>query len=357
MKICNITMIGYNNFGNRLQNYAIRKFINDKFNFEVFTMWKYETPIILKNYIKIIIPGKYIYFKKFKKFYLFNKLYIKKYKTTINSFINSKKILFDYYIVGSDQVWNFEYFKNFPKDGGYKLFLLSNIPKQKSIAFAPSFGLSYVDNEYKKIYSRLLKEFKALSVREDDGKEIIDKLTGIKNVDVLIDPTMLLTRNEWNNISKKPKNYKGEKYILNYFLGDTSEERIKVINKYANDHNYKVINLLDKKDPYFVCGPSEFLWLEEHAELICTDSFHSSVFAIIFDRPFIIFDREQANIGCMNSRIETLINKFKLNDRKYNGKRITKANLEHDYSEAYKILEKERKKSEEFLKKALDIKN
>jgi len=57
----------------------------------------------------------------------------------------------------------------------------------------------------------------------------------------------------------------------------------------------------------------------------------------------------------MNSRIETLINKFKLKNREYNEKNITKENLNHDYTEAYKILEDERKKSENFLKKALDL--
>ena len=113
---------------------------------------------------------------------------------------------------------------------------------------------------------------------------------------------------------------------------------------------------MDKNSPFYECGPSEFLWLEKYAFLICTDSFHSSVFAILYNRPFVIFDREQKNIVSMNSRLETLIKKFKLKNRKFEGK-ITKENLNHDYSEAYKILEKERKKSEVFLKKALDIKD
>lgn len=96
------------------------------------------------------------------------------------------------------------------------------------------------------------------------------------------------------------------------------------------------------------------MWLEKNAFLICTDSFHSSVFAILYNRPFIVFDREGNGQG-MNSRIETLISKFKLKNREYNGKNITKENLEHDYTEAYKILDEERKKSDNFLRKALDI--
>ena len=144
------------------------------------------------------------------------------------------------------------------------------------------------------------------------------------------------------------------KYILNYFLGELSEERKKEIDRIAKENNCEVINILDKKSPFYQTGPSEFLWLEKNAFLICTDSFHSSVFAILYNRPFIVFDREGNGQG-KNSRIETLISKFKLKNREYNGKNITQENLEHDYTEAYKILEEERKKSDKFLRKALDI--
>ena len=112
---------------------------------------------------------------------------------------------------------------------------------------------------------------------------------------------------------------------------------------------------MDINSSFYSCGPSEFLYLEKHAFLICTDSFHSCVFAILYNRPFIVFEREEENVANMNSRIETLINKFKLKNRNFTGK-ITKNNLEHDYTEAFKILDIERKKSEKFIKRALDVK-
>lgn len=86
--------------------------------------------------------------------------------------------------------------------------------------------------------------------------------------------------------------------------------------------------------------------------LICTDSFHSSVFAIIFNRPFIVFDRDDHNEK-MNSRIDTLLSKFNLNNRKFSGN-ITNSLLQSDYTEAYEIL-KEQEKSITFLKKSLNI--
>ena len=166
---------------------------------------------------------------------------------------------------------------------------------------------------------------------------------------------MLLTDKEWDKVSKKPSQLKSKNFILNYFLGELSEERKKAINKIANENNCDIINIMDKNDPFNECGPSEFLYLEKNAFLICTDSFHSSVFAIIYNRPFVIFERESKDEK-MNSRIETLLTKLNIKNRKYNGIEITKENLEHDYSDAFKKLEEEKQKSREFLEKALDIK-
>ena len=184
-------------------------------------------------------------------------------------------------------------------------------------------------------------------------KKIIEECTGRKDVYVLVDPTMLLNAEEWDGVSKKPEQLKNDRFILNYFLGELSEQRKTEIERIAKENNCEVINILNKNSPFYQTGPSEFLYLEKNAFLICTDSFHSCVFAILYDRPFIVFDRED-NIVSMNSRIETLINKFNLKNRKFEGK-ITESNLNHDYTEAYKILEREREKANNFLKKALDI--
>ena len=112
---------------------------------------------------------------------------------------------------------------------------------------------------------------------------------------------------------------------------------------------------MDRDSEFYATGPSEFLYLEKHAFLVCTDSFHSSVFSILYNRPFVVFDRE-GNEKNMSSRIDTLLSTFHLINRRYNGISITKENLEHDYTEADKILEAEKVKSENFLKRALDIK-
>lgn len=358
IKIGIITIYDNNNYGNRLQNYATQQVIY-KYNIEPVTIKnsivtnKKENSKLL--YILRIIKGIYIDLKLFycsnknrlKKFNMFNK-YINITKKKLNFLDKNIGKKFSYFITGSDQVWN-------PNFGRLRDTELLNFPSsEQKIAFAASFGISELPDQYKQKTAEALKTFKAISVREDTGKKIVEELTGRTDVEVLVDPTMLLTPEEWDKVSKKPEQLNFDKYILCYFLGELSEQRKKEIERVAKENNCKIINILDKKDPFYETGPSEFLYLEKNAFLICTDSFHSSVFAILYNRPFIVFDREDSLVK-MNSRLDTLLKKFELEDRWYEGE-IKEEQLKTDYTKAYEILEKEREKSMKFLKKALDIK-
>ena len=346
-KVAIVTITDNNNFGNRLQNYAVEQLLI-KNNMQPFTIWQKEE---LKEKIKEIIK-EIMFFNKiadrFKKFKSFtnkytNKFYVKNYDNITDSNCN-----FDYYLIGSDQIWNFKWQLNRNR------FLL-NIPKNKIFSFAASFGVSKIEEKYCDWYKKILNNVEKISVREDAGKKIVEDVVGRKDVQVLVDPTMLLTAEEWDKVAKKPEQLKTDRYILNYFLGELSEKRKAEIDRIAKENNCEIINILDKNSPFYCTGPSEFLYLEKNAKVICTDSFHSCVFAILFNRPFIIFSREDKKENNMNSRIETLINKFNLKNREYNEKEITKENLNHDYTEAYKILDEERKKSIKFLRQALDL--
>lgn len=352
-----ITIYDNNNYGNRLQNYATQ-IILQKFNIGTVETIKNEANLNIKrNIVSYNLRKVKNFYEKIK-----NKNPRKKYFSEFNKniclskkvfdYYNLNKFKYDYYIVGSDQVWNPSYRLN-----GFDLVDFSE--SKNKIAFAASFAVSELPiNINKDEVSEHLSKFKQISVREDDGKEIVKSLINRKDIEVLIDPTMLLTSKEWDKVIKKPKQFdklKNKRYILNYFLGKLSKKREEEIERIAKENNCCVINILDKNDPFYETGPSEFLYLEKNAFMICTDSFHSSVFAILYNRPFIVFDREQEGIVSMNSRIETLISKFKLDNRRFEG-RITTQNLKHNYTEAYKILEAEKEKSLNFLKKSLDIK-
>lgn len=346
-KVGIITINDNNNYGNRLQNYAVQEVLK-KINVE---------PITLKNEPATNTKNKYL-LRKIKSLFnrgSYSKIIGRKecfedFNRNIN--FSAKKITpysklneYDYFVVGSDQVWN-------PNFGRLRdVDLLEFTESRKKISFSASFGVSKLSEEYNSKLKKDLKDFKAISVREDAGKEIIEEVVGRKDVQVLVDPTMLLTSKEWDKIAKKPKQLKSNRYILNYFLGELSEERKKEIERIAKENNCEIINILDKNSPFYQTGPSEFVYLEKNAFLVCTDSFHSCVFAILYDRPFIVFDREDSYVK-MNSRLDTLLKKFDLENRWYKAK-IIQEQLKADYEEAYNILEDERRKSKRFLENAI----
>ena len=340
MRVGIYTLNGLYNFGNRLQNYALVSYINNNFDVEAFNIWIGKKNSKYKYSFKKILPLKK--YNRYVNFYKFNQLI----KTDYN--INNN---YDCYIVGSDQVWNPQCMENL-----HDMYLLKTKDMVKKISYAASFGVDYLPYEQIDMFKEGIEDFDFVSVREDKGKEIIKDMLDDKKIEVLIDPTMLLSASEWKNVAKPPKsikNIKNKKYILNYFLGELSIERKKEIEKIATENNCIIIDMLDKNSPFYECGPSEFIYLEMNAFLICTDSFHSSVFAFLFNKPFIVFERQEKGRNNMGSRIDTLLTKFNLKNRRFNGKTITLDNLKHDYTESYKILKTEREKANEFLKKAL----
>ena len=350
-KVAILTINDDGNYGNRLQNYAVQTIlqqrglivetISNKSNLVGINVIKKEVKKIIKRILKRSEDERYNCFMSFNRNIKFSK-----YKIDKNHIPNSLGDKYDYFFTGSDQVWN----PNFGRMSD--IDFLTFAPKEKRNSISASFGISNIPDEMKEYYKDKINCLNNISVREERGKEIIKELTGRTDVEVLIDPTMMLKTKEWDKVLKRPKQLKTNKYVLNYFLGELSEERKNQINKIAKENKCEIINILDKNSEFYKTGPSEFLYLEKNAFLICTDSFHSSVFAILYNKPFIIFEREDKNEK-MNSRIETLISKFNLKDRKYNEKNITRQNLEHDYSEAYKLLEIERKKVDNFLNKIL----
>lgn len=355
MKIGIITINDNNNYGNRLQNYALQETIK-KMGIEVETIKNISTLNSNKNYI--LRCFKYIKIRTFDYLFKINKKRLNNFNLFDKNILFTKKLYtyykqpncneYDYFIVGSDQVWN-------PKAARFrKIDLLCFAKNNQKISYAASFGISDFPDNIKEFAKKELNSFKNISVREDMGKKIINEMIDKKEVTVSVDPTMLISSKDWDLVSKKPQMLNTKKYILNYFLGNLSEQRNQEIERIAQENDCEIINILDKESPYYECGPSEFLYLEKNAFLICTDSFHSCVFAFIYDKPFVVFEREQKGISNMNSRIENLIHKFHLKNREYKGK-ITNENLEHDYSESYKILEEERKKSIKFLQTALNL--
>lgn len=347
-KVGIITITGLGNYGNRLQNYALQKTIEKLFSCHCETFLNKSCRI--KGYIKkIIMPKRERLSKRELAFQRFNEEFVHFSNIKINNIFKNRRLLeYDCLICGSDQIWNSDYPENDRANFGY---FFSSV---KAISYAASFGTSTIAMNKKKRYAKYLKQLKAISVREDKGKELVEQLTGREDVYVHVDPTFLLTAEEWLPVEKKPELYKDKKYILKYFLGGKNHELDKQLEEYAKVHDLEVIDIISKDSPYYNIGPSEFLFLERNAELIITDSFHSCAFAIIYERPFIVAERRETNLQSMGSRIDTLLNKFHLEDRRYiDGSLDGIAKNSINYSDINKILEFERNASVQYLEKYL----
>lgn len=335
-KIGVVTIYDLSNYGNRLQNYAVKNVLSKTYNKDVKEINPANHFLILKNLIQY---GKSSC-KRMLKFYKFSAG-----SKDTEYLLNYKDKEYEYVICGSDQLWN-------PYWAGSEFMFATFATEKKRIAYAASFGVSEIPEEKKTQYAKYLSEMKAISVREEAGAKIVKELTG-RDAEVLIDPTLMLDKIDWMSVARKPKLFRKKKYIMTYFLGKITLEYREYIEKIAKECGCEIVNLeQENKNNYWnSVGPGEFIWLINNCRLLCTDSFHGSIFAILMEVPFVVFERE-SSIGSMGSRIETLLKKFQLEDRKYNNESISRI-LNVNYLHVPMILETERKKAYDFLEAAV----
>ena len=230
MKIGVLTLNDFGNVGNRLQAYALPYYLHKLFpdkNVDV------ENVFFTKN--SYILDNKIINFKFIRKFifnrhefrtqvdknepffdiikqYNFKKFTDKLIPTNyVYNFTEEIENLYDYFVIGSDQIWN--PYQNEKSD----LSIYKYINRDKRIAYAPSIGINKIPSDKVDTFIDMLNNTKAISVREKQGAKIIKELIN-KDVPVLIDPTLLLTKDEWLQIAEKPLWYKNEKYIFVYYI-------------------------------------------------------------------------------------------------------------------------------------------
>lgn len=351
-KIAIITIYSMN-FGNRLQNYAVHKILSDMdFNCETVVCQRSFLRHLLRNAYHWV--GSLLHKKnsvKVRSFFKFVK------RTTPVRFVYNKQLLipkeiagkYDYCVTGSDQVWNPEIrVKEKPN------FFLDFAPEAKRVCIAPSFGVSEIPSQHVGQYKCWLNSFQYLSCREAEGVNIIEKLTG-KEASLLIDPTMMLDREMWEEIYC-PIELPEKPYILLYFLGGVSAERQKIIQKLAEDHQLIIVDPLKSQDKkYDELQPDGLLQLIDGASFVCTDSFHLTAFSINFNIPFFVFSREskEAFGNHMISRITSLLELFNFCDR-LDPKDCTNA-FPCDFSRSNNIIEAERTKEREYLKRCFEI--
>jgi len=383
-KIGIITLNGYHNYGNRLQNYAVEQVLKS-FGFEVKTIINNTKEIInkktsqekenrnlldkiskvkkmrneavlkkMKNKFQYHLHKEKIEDYKSKKTKLFKKFsanYLNEtdYSISINNIPENLPNIFDFFVTGSDQVWNPYYVRKHSS-----INFLTFAPKEKRIAYAPSFGVSEIPPEDKENFKKWISEMNELSVREYGGKKIIKNLTG-REAEVLVDPTMMLERERWLSISQKDPQKPDDDYLLTYILGELPKKKKKRIRNFAKENSLNTVELAMGKDwSDYILGPREFIDYFNSANAVFTDSFHGTIFSILFEVPFVTFRRRGSH--SMISRINTLFSKFNMRGRLEDNINLTKSEvLDIEFSHTDTVLEKERKKTYKYLKDALSL--
>lgn len=366
------TLYGLTNYGNRLQSYALQlkmcKSDSEAVILVPKNVPKEKNQAFLKRLAKTVLKKENghlrlktqedyrrdfiafkVAFKRQENFLAFTKKYV---KTEIR--VNRKQertILFcntySFFIAGSDQVWNPHFWNSQKPMPEFERYLLTFASPEKRIAYAASFGVDELPPEWEMRMASELAKFKAISVREESGAKIVKKLTG-RDVPVVLDPTMLLTADQWREI--KTHNLAGdEKYILTYFLGPQPPEVSAAVQNEARDRGAEIIEMMDPKSKYYTLGPDGFLEMIDHAQAVFTDSFHGSVFSILFHKPFKVYQRHSEKYPSMGNRIDTLLSKTHLTECLRSGQFPT----EEDFIKADALLEKERESSMQFLREAL----
>lgn len=335
------------NYGQRLQNYALQEVLHE-YGDEVITIPQRHKDVLLKRYLKVargIIksPRKQLLeITRSCAFKQFDAKYIKYYRDKIDEkHIHQKMIdYFDYFVCGSDQIWS-----PFTTDVNDTMFL-TFAPMKKRICYAPSIAADYIPSEKAEKYKEYWQGFNLLSLREEKLIDYIEKTTG-KKASLVADPTLLIATSRWEKLEHKPEIIEFNsvnKYALFYFLGNG--EKAKRIKDYLKKNNIHVIDLLND-DRFYVLGPSEFLYLVHHAELVVTDSYHGTIFSMIYHTPFVIFERKSTSAN-MNSRFETLYHLFGINNRLSDNVNISEL-FEMNFSDVDKSLNVIQQKSKKYL--------
>ena len=264
---------------------------------------------------------------------------------------------YDAFVCGSDMIWCEEFL---PLLDAY---FLSFAPKGKRVAFSPSFGRPILESENEEKYTKYLQGMDHLACREESGIDIVKKLTG-KTPTHTIDPTFLLTKQEWETlIPAEHAVTNREPYILRYLFTDLTASGKRILEQAGQCLNSQSRCIpsrfwdyaREKKNGILGHGPYEFLQLYRDAQFVVTNTFHGLAFALIFEKPFIVFKREDAGKWAKyDDRLVGLLKKLHLEDRYISQNDAFKKEwLELDYSVITPLLEEWREQSLTYLCQAL----
>ena len=381
MKVGILTILNVNNYGAELQCCALYRKLHqlgydaEVMNYlfgihpeHVFDGEKRTVPIPLKQLIKVkllpVVQNMFCMFhqknkrlrnKRFDEFHAkYNHLTSTVYPSVKSLY--EAKFNYDVLCIGSDQVWN--YMKGYSLEPFFACFDKNNT---KKITYSSSIGLSSLSVEAEQVFKKELASFASISVREQQASEILEKLLNRK-IDVVLDPTLILNKQEWIEVAKYDMCPK-EKYLLVYIVTIKPCDYVLTLARHiAKQRNLKIVRIC--RDAYpehsgsdveeiLTAGPSDFVGLFSKAEFVVTNSFHGTVFSINFSKPFYSVIKSHHST---NSRLTSILKKLGLEDRIVPVGSQLPMISDIDFSDPSAKLEAERKLSIEYINKALSNK-
>lgn len=236
---------------------------------------------------------------------------------------------YQWFLVGSDQVWNFKIPDVDPR------YFLPFAAKEKKYSYAASFGSSELPEKVAPWCSEQLKTFQRISVREESGRNLVKTLTGM-DAKVHADPTLLLERTDWEEISEEREG----NYVL-LFLLVYDEQAVRRAKEIASEKSLELKTVTAAFLPqlgieaWCNTGVQEWITLVRNAQFVITNSFHGMVFSILFEREFEVIPLK-GELSARNGRIEELLNK-------------TGLAASRDYVKAKQVIEQMRKEAFSYL--------
>ncbi len=245
-------------------------------------------------------------------------------------------------IVGSDQVWNPVYRRANAAD------FLAFMDPDRRIAYAASFGVQSIPGFLRTRYAAWLDGIPALSVREEQGARIVAELTG-RAVPVVADPTVLVSREQWDDLIRTSSAPVDDPYALQFFLGTPTTQQVQWVRTTVMQEDLCVVDANDlHTERWCDLGPADFVLAIRNASLVITDSFHVASFAVVYHRPLVLRER-----FAHDDRMGTLLRGVGLRTRPVRVPGIGRV-IDADWVEVDARRERDRADSLRFLADALD---
>lgn len=376
MKIGILTQPLHNNYGGLLQAYALQTaLVRLGHDATTIDIWKVNTPIttrviarrlydLSKRLVRRFVMGRPILVwvwptkRNILIFSQYTRQFVDDHIQTTPKIANSEELMsanfdFDAYVVGSDQVWRPKYSPNIYH---YFLDFVDSDESVKKISYAASFGVGeweYTEQQTRRC-SKLVRDFDAISVREDSAVDMCRKHLGVEAVHTL-DPTMLLEAEDYQILADVTRPLEPTGGLMTYIL-DSDPAKTAFVDSVSKALGFPHVSIhrpLHAMD--IVIHPPVSQWIQgfSDAQYVITDSFHGTVFAILFRVPFLSLVNPERG----GARFNSLLELFGLSDRLV---RHVDAVSAHkiaepiDWIDVHRILELERDRSFKFLLDALE---